>query len=493
MATQKYLTRALNHYKLTTFGTLLGLVALSACQNETKLEGDGGAAGSAPVVDSATWHQDIAPIVTQKCVGCHASGGIGPFDLSSYESAKAVGGIMLAAVKNGSMPPWSAKSTEDCEMRHDFLNDPSLSELELAKLQAWVDNDMPEGDPKTAAALPEPPVLNLINPDASFKIGDAVTVEGGGKDSFECFSVDPGFTENKWISDIQIKAGNKKIVHHVLVFDDPNGDSAALGDANGRYSCFGGIGNVSDSGLLIAWAPGGDPLHTPANSAMELKAGSRLVFQVHYHPTPTGTEVDDSTAVEFIFAKETPLYKSQSFLIGNFGGPSDFSNSLAGGEGYGLQPGENDSGSDPEFLIPAGAADHSEQMKFLVPAAFSIPIPLWQVATHMHYVGVDERISITRKTPKASQPANECLIHTPVWDFAWQRGYSYDPTSVDYPTITGGDVITFDCRYNNTKDNPGVRQALADASKTEPEDVKLGEDTLSEMCLGLFSVLVPNL
>ena len=28
-----------------------------------------------------TWHQDVAPLVSESCVGCHADGGIAPFHL----------------------------------------------------------------------------------------------------------------------------------------------------------------------------------------------------------------------------------------------------------------------------------------------------------------------------------------------------------------------------------------------------------------------------
>ena len=43
--------------------------------------GETGDTGPAAAV---TWHQDIAPIVAQKCGGCHVGGGIAPFSLATY-------------------------------------------------------------------------------------------------------------------------------------------------------------------------------------------------------------------------------------------------------------------------------------------------------------------------------------------------------------------------------------------------------------------------
>ena len=41
-------------------------------------------------------------------------------------------------------------------------------------------------------------------------------------------------------------------------------------------------------------------------------------------------------------------------------------------------------------------------------------------------------------------------------------------------------------------DNPYVVQALEEKKMSSPVDVKLGEQTLDEMCLGAFVVLAKN-
>ena len=43
--------------------------------------------------------------------------------------------------------------------------------------------------------------------------------------------------------------------------------------------------------------PGAMPIETPTDVGIRLPAGSRLVFNVHYHAAVTGPEVDDLRAM----------------------------------------------------------------------------------------------------------------------------------------------------------------------------------------------------
>lgn len=83
----------------------------------------------------------------------------------------------------------------------------------------------------------------------------------------------------------------------------------------------------------------------------------------------------------------------------------------------------------------------------------------------------------------ASQPVEECLLNTPDWNFEWQRFYEYDAAIQDLPFMRAGDTFEFHCDYDNSMDNPFVREALMEQGLTEPRDVVLGDETLDEMCL----------
>ena len=44
------------------------------------------------------------------------------------------------------------------------------------------------------------------------------------------------------------------------------------------------------------------------------------------------------------------------------------------------------------------------------------------------------------------------------------------------------------CQYDNTTDNPKVREALTEQGLSEPVDIYLGESTLDEMCLAVAAI-----
>ncbi len=432
---------------------------------------DGVAADAAP-----TWHADIAPLVQEHCGSCHVAGGVAPFALDDYGAAAPMAASIVAAVDAGTMPPWGAESTDECAPRFGFVDDMRLTDDEKALLRAWADAGAPEGDAATAAELPPRVELDLVNP--SIQVAPPLDyVTSGSTDQFRCFSVDPQLTEDAWLTGLQVVPGNAEVVHHVLVFADPAGQSATLVGADGTYDCFGGSG-LSEGGALVgAWAPGAFPFEAPPGSGIALEAGSLLVMQIHYHPLGQ-VAAPDSTTLQLRWADTRPDHEAVLALVGN---------ASSGAEG--LEAGPNDRTARAEFRIPAGVPDHTESIRYTLPASDG-PYPIFMAGTHMHYVGTDMLIEVDHAAPRGDEPATECLVQTPRWDFDWQRGYTYDAPLDEVPVLRGGDTLRMRCTYDNTLDNPGVRVALEDAGLTEPTDVYLGEATIDEMCLGVFGIVI---
>ncbi len=430
--------------------------------------------------DAVTWHQHIAPLVATKCRGCHTEGGISPFSIDNYDEATVWANHMNAAIEAGTMPPWGAQETDECTPPAPFKDDIRLTQTEKELFAAWVEQGTPEGDPDQAVELPSPPQMDLPAPNRQLTIPSGVTVEGTS-DDFVCFTIDPEITDEVWLTGTQVFAGNDAIVHHALVFLDREGQGETLADENGQYRCFGGAG-LDQTRLLGAWAPGAVPGVLPPDTGSRLQPGDKLVVQVHYHPTGQGPETDDATRVDLQWTEEEPSYTGGIFLIGNF---EQEDAAFAGGEGYGLTTG-------PDFLIPAGARDHQEVNRYWLDdegdsLARLVDIYVWMVGTHMHYVGTDMKITV--ETPDDEE---QCLVQTPNWDFNWQRGYFFEGDVEDLPTIHAGDSLTMRCTYDNSLENPFVREALDDQGLTQPMDVALGEETLDEMCLGVFGLAVPS-
>lgn len=462
----------------------LGCSSTSPSPSSAPTDGGGSSAGGsagtagAPSLGQVTYHRDVEPILQRSCQSCHVDGGIAPFSLLTYAQAKAFAGAIAQQTKNRTMPPWHAENTDECSVPLGWKDDMRLTELEIATLEAWKVAGTPEGDPKDAPAArgvsPQLSGVQLeLQPTTPFALQP-------GSDQFRCFVLDPKLTKDSFVNGVFVVPGNDAVVHHVLVFTDPNGKSLEKADASQSYDCFGGVG-VADTQLLTAWAPGGVPMEYPSNIAATLSAGTLLVMQVHYHPHSV-TEVDsDATRVQLRFSDAAPQYNAVNVLLGNFRGQAS--------NGDGLLPGPNDPASGPAFVIPANAKGHTETMKFTVgasdvPAAFSPR--LYGVGGHMHYVGVDEKVTLVH-----ADGSSECLLQIPRWDFDWQRRYDYDAPIDQLPQVKSGDQFNIRCTYDNTMSNPKVATSLLEQGIAAPRAVSLGESTLDEMCLVALTALYP--
>jgi hypothetical protein len=88
-----------------------------------------------------------------------------------------------------------------------------------------------------------------------------------------------------------------------------------------------------------------------------------------------------------------------------------------------------------------------------------------------------------------AQPDSECMFDAPHYDFQWQRLYQYDAAIEELPVVRPGDVLSFQCTFDNSLDNPYVVSALQYMGLDAPIDVSLGETTLDEMCLLVIQTL----
>jgi len=446
---------------------LLVLSLLTSCAGE-------GCDTNEPPVDAPTYYQDIAPILSLNCASCHQEGGMNPymvFDDASF--TQSMSGPIAAAIKEGSMPPFYAEESEQCPNPWGWKHDPRLSEGDSQLVSAWAAAGGPLGDPNTAAPVPLPPSTNLDGVDLTLFPTTPWTTEPFGEvtDQFQCFSMDPGLSEEKWLEAFQVVPDNLAVVHHVLTGLDLSGASAALAGDDGIYDCFGGFG--IDAQFIGGWIPGSSPIEFPSYSGLRVPPGARIVLQMHYHMA--SEPHDDATGISLRWSDSTPVREAYLGLLGNAG--ETFPN------GTGLQAGPNDSGT-AAFYIPAGATGHTETMSFDAP-----PLPRraqsFMVANHMHYVGTDMRLWLERGS-QSPESEEACLLHTPSWDFDWQQFYFYDASSGNAPYIYPGDKIWMQCVFDNTLDNPGVVRALEEANLDSPQDVYLGDGSLSEMCIAVL-------
>jgi len=437
-----------------------------------------GSGSSGASSGTVTFHKDVEPILQHSCQNCHVEGGIAPFPLLTYAQARPFGALIVEQTKTRAMPPWHAQNTDECTVPLGWKNDTRLSDAQIATIDAWNAAGLPEGDPKDAPPSREVPP-GLPGVQLELKPATPFALQPGA-DEFRCFVLDPKLEREAFVNGVFVIPGNDAVVHHVLVFSDPKGESLTNADASLSYDCFGGA-RLTDSQLLTAWTPGGIPMEYPANIAAKLDAGTLLVMQVHYHPHSATDVASDATRLQLRFSDSPPKYNAVNVLLGNF--------RTQAANGDGLLPGPSDPAAGPAFLIPANARAHTETMRFTVkadslPAAFAPR--LYGVGGHMHYVGVDEKVTLVR-----SDGSSSCLMHIPHWDFDWQRRYDYDAPVDQLLEIRAGDKFDIRCTYDNTTANQNVAASLLEQGIAAPRSVSLGESSLDEMCLVSVTALYP--
>ncbi|HEY2736149.1 MAG TPA: hypothetical protein VGI70_19260, partial [Polyangiales bacterium] len=262
--------------RATRFAIATALLSSAACSSDASGKSVEG------VSEQVTWSHDIAPIVSEKCGGCHTAGGIAPFSMDSYASAKPFASAMADAVEQGRMPPFLAQETDDCKPRLPWANDIRLSADQKQLLRTWADAKAPEGK-GPAAKLASKLDSSLAREDASMTIPKTMVVEGT-TDIHTCVIVDPGLTEDAYVVGRAITPGNAAVLHHVVSYvitpgkNDDGSDrskdqleAAVMAEKGvgigGQYDCFGGpaLSTVTTQ-MLSAWAPGSIPDVAPPNS-----------------------------------------------------------------------------------------------------------------------------------------------------------------------------------------------------------------------------------
>ncbi|MEZ6096225.1 MAG: redoxin domain-containing protein [Pirellulaceae bacterium] len=341
---------------------------------------------------SVTFTRDVAPILNRHCVECHRAGEIGPFELISYESARGWAEMMLEVVENQRMPPWHADPNvgEFSNARHMPAEDKQL-------LRQWVEQGAAYG---ASDELPDPPSFTAgwrlpQKPDAVIAMSATpFNVPANGTVEYQYFVVDPGFTEDKWVTSAEVVPGDASVVHHSIVFvRPPDGES------------FQGIG------WLGAYVPGQGAPAFDSKRARRIPAGSKLVFQQHY--TPVGEIRSDTTRVGLVFGNEEDVKEELVTLIG----------------------------LNQSFEIPPHANQHAVRgsINWKPDRGY-----LLSVAPHMHYRGkAFELLGV-------SEGRSNSMLRVPAYDFNWQHVYRFaEPVALE--TIND---LQFEVQFDNSDKNP---------------------------------------
>lgn len=465
---------------------------------------DGGDGGDNEDGDGApravTYYRDLQPLIEQKCLACHRTGGIAPFALTDVDDVVAMADFLAGAVEARTMPPWMP-GPRSPPMRDDF----SMTDAQVAVFRAFADavaaspEASPLGDPADAPPPIAPPGFPLSNPDVVGTMDEPFSPTGldTGEDEFRCFVVELDVVDTdgdgvRTMIGYRFRPGNPLVDHHAILrlyrrADLPTLQSADDADEGPGWSCFAGdvaeTANIRPVGSIGSWTPGNEGVVLFPGTGVPVgvdpdslepgeEPGVVAVFSMHYNVLNViGADgsVDlaaaaDQSAIELYFA------------------PDDADEGIA--RSFTLPRNMN-----PELRrnpIPADAATHvvettvaladfTPAVRRLVTNSGIDRVFATGIYAHGHRL-------LSRVEVIAHEGTDDAfvLLDIPAWDYDWQGQYIY----VDAHALDVEAPVTVRCVYDNTSANR-ARVGLDPRSVV----VSAGESTSDEMCIIALQVV----
>ncbi len=390
----------------------------------------------AQVAAPKTYARDVLPIIQKNCLECHRKGQVGPFALETYEQARKRADDLANVASDRRMPPWKAIHG----FGPNYQYDKSLSDDEIKTLSSWAEAGAPEGNPAEAPATPTfREDWTLGTPDLVLEPASEFDIPASGGDIYRCFVLPTNLPKDVYVRACEVKAGNRRVVHHVLSYVDMSGQGRKkdAADAEQGYECFGGPGVPVHSGLF-GWAPGNEAHFLPDGVGVSLPKGGDVIMQVHYHPD--GKPEKDRTRLGLYFAK-MPVKQSlhNAFAL------------------------------NQRMVIPAGDSHREIKARWKVP----VDVTVLSATPHMHQIGRDMAMTFHLPDGKAIP-----LVKIDDWDFNWQLTYWFEK-QINIPKDSTLDIIA---HYDNSAKNPRN-------PNNPPQEMHWGEATTDEMCIGFVALV----
>lgn len=349
----------------------------------------GAANGGESPSPSISYSKDIAPIIFKHCVTCHRPGEAVPMTMMNFEETRPWVKAIKNAVVSRAMPPWHADPAFG-----DFLNDISLDDEQISKIVQWVDAGAPQGNP---SEMPAPPEFKsgwqLGEPDYVLNFPKA-EIAAEGKDSVTDLLATIQIPEKRWIRALEVKPGNRAVLHHAVLFANSPKTSIEAGNFD----------------ALAVWAVGAGPLVYPEATGRWINPGIQITANMHYHST--GKPESDASQVGLYFGKGPVAKEVRTAIMPVIG-----------------------------FVIPAHATDYRLESSFFVHE--DIRVISW--FPHMHFRGKAMRFTAIYPDGK-----RETILNVPKYDFKWQAKY-YPREPKLLPAKT---EILLEAVFDNSENNP---------------------------------------
>jgi len=387
-----------------------------------------------------TFTKDVAPILQKHCQTCHRPGEAAPFSMLTYEDTRPWATMMKMAVTQKVMPPWFA----DPHYGH-FSNERSLTAVEIRTLAAWVNGGAQKG---SDTDMP-PPAKDFVEgwgipaPDLVLQLPRPFDVPASGVMDYQYVIIPTGFKEDKWVQMLEVRPTDRAVVHHIIAYLREPGSNYFKDQKPGVFFIAPPAKadekvdtSALPSDFLVGYAPGQPAEILRPGEGKLIKAGSDIVFEVHY--TPNGKATRDQTRLGLVFAKTPPAERVLTL-----------------------------SASNGTFKIPPGDPDYK------VDASFEVQKDVKLVALHPHMHSRGKSFEYRLTFPDGR---TETILSVPAFNWHWQLWYNLtDPIS-----LPRGTKIECTAHFDNSPGNP-----------ENPDPTKAviwGQQSWDEMMVGFFNL-----
>ena len=381
---------------------------------------------------AVTFNEDVAPLVRAHCAPCHRPGEAGPFSLLGYADVRKRAEQIARVTSIRYMPPWPPEPGYG-----EFAGQRRLTDEQVALIQRWVRDGAAEGPPgRPPPPLPPNEGWQLGRPDLVIEMVDSYAVPADGTDVFRNFVLPVPGRETRFVRALELRPGDKRVVHHANVLPDRTGSSRGQ-DARDPGPGFGGMDVELESDAFapdshfLFWKPGTAAVSEPEDMAWALDGNMDLVLNMHLQPT--GKPETIRPVIGLYFTERAPSRFPMLLQL------------------------EHDGALD----IPPGAKE------FVITDNYALPVDVevLGIYPHAHYLGRDVQAWATLPDGRRAW-----LIWIRDWDLAWQAVYRYARPVV----LPRGSTLHMRIAYDNSAEN--VRNP-----SQPPRRVRAGNRSSDEM------------
>jgi hypothetical protein len=354
--------------------------------------------------------------------------------LQTFEQVRPWARSIRERVLGRQMPPWHIDKTVGV---HEFKNDRSLSDDEIATIVKWVDAGAPQGNPNDMPPPKTWPDGQGWNYAARFGEPDLLirstpwTQKAGANDTWWKPVVPSGVTEPRWVRAIEIRPTTlpgRKITHHAIAYleqSDPGGSAPA-----GLPAPF------------MEWAVGKQGEMMRPDTGKLLLPGSKFHWDIHY--SQAGEEITSNVELGLYFYPkgQEPKFRTSLALVPAALGQMD---------------------------VRPNAVTISQSF---TPLRESARVESFQA--HMHLRGKAMMLEAILPTGQT-----QVLSYVNDFNFNWHNSYVYKETAA--PLLPKGTIIKVTAWHDNTA-----------ANKANPDPnvwVGYGDRTVDEMAHAWMNVV----